>query len=98
MNGPSEAAGSIDCFKYCPHHPDGLIPEFAIECSCRKPKAGMLISILDWFKVEPEQTIFFGDAESDLNAGRLAEIETHIVEPGKITQVVNELVFEHDCR
>lgn len=29
-------------FYYCPHHPEGDVAEFAIECDCRKPGDGML--------------------------------------------------------
>jgi len=38
-----KAAGAhIDAFYYCPHHPNGVIKEFAIQCRCRKPAPGML--------------------------------------------------------
>src|SRR3546814_17718034 len=29
-------------FYYCPHHPEGAVPEFAIDCGCRKPADGLL--------------------------------------------------------
>ena len=36
----------VDAIYYCPHHPDkgfaGERPEYKIECSCRKPKPGLL--------------------------------------------------------
>src|SRR5690349_4128123 len=25
-------------FYYCPHHPEGSVPEYAVECRCRKPE------------------------------------------------------------
>lgn len=28
-------------FVYCPHHPEGEVPEYAIICDCRKPAAGL---------------------------------------------------------
>ncbi|HET7094119.1 MAG TPA: HAD-IIIA family hydrolase, partial [Thermomicrobiales bacterium] len=33
---------AIDAIEHCPHHPDGVIAELAIRCSCRKPMPGML--------------------------------------------------------
>src|SRR3712207_3425501 len=30
-------------FYYCPHHPGGVVPEFAIACDCRKPAPGLLL-------------------------------------------------------
>jgi D-glycero-D-manno-heptose 1,7-bisphosphate phosphatase len=32
----------IDGIYYCPHLPNGVIPEYAIECNCRKPAPGMI--------------------------------------------------------
>ena len=38
------AAGGahIDAYYYCPHHPDGTVPEFARACDCRKPARGLV--------------------------------------------------------
>ncbi len=33
----------LDAIYYCPHHPEGVLPELAIRCSCRKPQPGMLL-------------------------------------------------------
>src|SRR4051812_26965880 len=27
----------LDKIYFCPHHPDGTVPEFAVRCDCRKP-------------------------------------------------------------
>ena len=32
----------IDAFYFCPHHPEGTVKAFAMTCSCRKPRTGML--------------------------------------------------------
>ena len=29
-------------FHYCPHHPDGVVPEYAVRCGCRKPAPGLI--------------------------------------------------------
>ena len=34
------AGVSLASFYYCPHHPQGVITEFAIDCDCRKPNPG----------------------------------------------------------
>ncbi len=28
---------------HCPHHPKGSVPEYAVECGCRKPAPGLLL-------------------------------------------------------
>ena len=30
-------------FYYCPHHPQGTLPEYTQACDCRKPSPGLLL-------------------------------------------------------
>ena len=54
--------GSI---RFCPHGKgDG--------CACRKPRPLMLERLMDFWGVEPEQTLFVGDMESDRQAAENA--------------------------
>ncbi|HET7218315.1 MAG TPA: HAD family hydrolase, partial [Vicinamibacterales bacterium] len=32
----------VDGFYYCPHHPDGRVAAYRIDCDCRKPRPGLL--------------------------------------------------------
>ena len=34
----------LDAIYYCPHHPEGSVSGFAIECTCRKPRPGLLLA------------------------------------------------------
>ncbi|MEW6719652.1 MAG: HAD family hydrolase [Thermodesulfobacteriota bacterium] len=36
----------LDAVEYCPHHPEGVLQEYAIACPCRKPGTGMAEAIL----------------------------------------------------
>ncbi|MEA5428587.1 D-glycero-alpha-D-manno-heptose-1,7-bisphosphate 7-phosphatase [Arcicella lustrica] len=56
---------------FCPHH-----PEFTGECSCRKPNPGMILKAQEEFNLDLEESVLFGDKESDLQAGRNAGIKT----------------------
>ena len=60
---------------YCPHHPDGKIPEFSKYCDCRKPKAGMIKRAEKEFKIDLKKSIMIGDKISDVLAGHNAGIE-----------------------
>ena len=58
----------IDAFYYCPHHPDGSVKEFAIQCRCRKPEAGMLEQAgRDW-PIDLGRSFLIGDRDHDLAA------------------------------
>lgn len=59
---------------FCPHHPDGVVKEFSINCECRKPKPGMIIEASKKFSIDLENSIMVGDKESDILAGSNAGV------------------------
>jgi D-glycero-D-manno-heptose 1,7-bisphosphate phosphatase len=46
------------------------------ECLCRKPKPGMITSVLDDFGFKPEQALIVGDSWKDILAGKTAGVRT----------------------
>jgi D-glycero-D-manno-heptose 1,7-bisphosphate phosphatase len=66
----------IEEFAFCPHHPQGTVPEFSKECFCRKPKPGMLLSLAGKYNLDLGSSFMVGDmyrdAEAGLNAGTAA--------------------------
>ncbi|MCL1927439.1 MAG: HAD-IIIA family hydrolase [Treponema sp.] len=68
------AAGAyIDDLFYCPHHPDkgfpGERPEYKIDCSCRKPKPGMILAAAKKYNIELPCSYMVGDDMRDARAG-----------------------------
>ena len=45
-----------------------------------KPEPDGLLKILDYFKVNPEETIYFGDVDKDMLAGANAGIESYYID------------------
>lgn len=70
----------VDAIYYCPHHPDkgfeGEIEELKINCSCRKPKPGMLYQAAEDFNIELSESWMIGDRIQDISAGRSAGCRT----------------------
>lgn len=58
----------IDAFYYCPHHPDGSVQEFAIQCRCRKPEPGMLEQAARDWPIDLGRSFLIGDRDHDLAA------------------------------
>ena len=73
----------LDGLYYCPHHPHkgyaGEVPEFKIECSCRKPKPGMLLKAAEDFNIDLGKSWMVGDGENDILAGRNAGCRTALI-------------------
>ena len=58
----------IDAFYYCPHHPDGAVKEFALQCRCRKPEPGLLEQAARDWPVDLGRSFLIGDRDHDLAA------------------------------
>jgi D,D-heptose 1,7-bisphosphate phosphatase len=66
----------LDDIFVCPHHPDkgfaGERPEYKTNCSCRKPKPGMLLQAAKKYNIDLSQSFVIGDSITDMNAGENA--------------------------
>jgi D-glycero-D-manno-heptose 1,7-bisphosphate phosphatase len=58
----------IDAFYYCPHHPEGTVKEFAVNCKCRKPDTGMLDQAAREWPIDLGRSILIGDRDNDMAA------------------------------
>lgn len=80
----------LDAIYYCPHHPhkgyEGEIPELKIECSCRKPKPGMLLKAAEDLNIDLAESWMIGDGENDIRAGKSAGCKTALIGEGDFGQ------------
>lgn len=76
MNRRLQAFGAhIDGFFFCPHHPDGVVPELAVTCACRKPQTGLLDKAVAAWKINLDGAVMIGDSQGDLDAAHAFGIE-----------------------
>ena len=74
----AQIGAHIDAFYYCPHHPEGVVEEFSVVCSCRKPKPGLILRACRELDIDPAQSILFGDSERDIQAAHAAGLRDGI--------------------
>jgi D-glycero-D-manno-heptose 1,7-bisphosphate phosphatase len=72
----AEAGAYIDAEYYCFHHPEAKLPEFRVDCECRKPKPGLLLKAAEDFNLNLEECFMVGDGITDIMAGRAAGCKT----------------------
>src|SRR5690348_8254845 len=65
---------------YCPHHPEGAVPELALRCDCRKPRPGMLLRAAAELHLDLANSWFVGDILDDVEAGNRAGCRTILVD------------------
>lgn len=65
----------IDKVYFCSHHPDD-------NCSCRKPKPGLIAQAQNEFDLDLKNSWLIGDKTSDILAGKNAGCKTILVKSG----------------
>ncbi|MCD6120042.1 HAD family hydrolase [bacterium] len=66
----SEGGPSLDAIYFCPHHPEGIIPEYTLCCNCRKPAPGMIHRAVDELSIDLPRSFLVGDfLASDIMLG-----------------------------
>jgi D-glycero-D-manno-heptose 1,7-bisphosphate phosphatase len=71
-----EKGGKIEAIFFCPHGPDD-------NCSCRKPKPGLLIDFSNKKAISLSGIPFIGDSLRDLQAGLAVGAKPLLVKTGK---------------
>ncbi len=62
----------IDAIYFCPH-------DIKNNCSCRKPKPGMLLKAAKDFKIDLSQSYLIGDDSVDIQAGKAVGCKTILI-------------------
>ena len=68
QNALAEKGAYIDAYYYCPHHPEGTVKAFAMACTCRKPRTGMLERAAREWPIDINRSFFIGDKDHDMAA------------------------------
>lgn len=75
----AEQGARIDAWYYCPHHPNGVVEKYSLQCSCRKPEPGMLLQASKEYGLDLSKSWFVGDSASDAEAGRRVGVRTLVL-------------------
>lgn len=76
----------LDGFHYCPHHPEGVVGRYAVQCTCRKPMPGMLLRAASELDIDLSRSWMIGDILHDVEAGRRAGCRTVLIDNGNETE------------
>jgi len=67
---------------YCPHHPEGEVPEYSQDCLCRKPNTKLLEDVISENDYTADEIALIGDKEIDIETGARLGITTYLVLTG----------------
>jgi D-glycero-D-manno-heptose 1,7-bisphosphate phosphatase len=75
----------LDGVYFCPHHPDGKVAPYAVDCLCRKPMPGLLLQAAREHDIDLQASWMIGDLLHDVEAGKRAGCRTVLVDSGNET-------------
>ncbi len=87
------AGGRIDKIYYCPHHPQGSVPEYTCVCTCRKPAPGMLLEAMREYDIDRERSFLIGDGKRDVEAAEAAGIRGYLFTGGSLLDFVKGITY-----
>ena len=74
-----------DCY-FCPHRSDATVSHYRRECTCRKPKPGMLLAAAQKHSIALKKSWMIGDILDDVEAGKRAGCRTVLIDNGNETE------------
>ena len=72
----------IDGIFFCPHYPQGVVPEFTRECNCRKPNTGLIDQACESFDIDMSRSYVVGDHSTDMELAHRSNIKGIMVKTG----------------
>lgn len=81
----------IDDFRYCPYHVDATVPAYRRESLMRKPSPGMLLDLLDKWRVDCSRSFLIGDKESDIAAAGAVGMPGYLYKGGDLGEFLRDI-------
>lgn len=82
----SDSGLSLAGVFYCPHHPKGVVKEYARACHCRKPAPGLIVRAAAFLHARLADCWMIGDILDDVEAGKRAGCRTVLIDNGNETE------------
>ena len=77
-----EEGAFVDGIFFCPHYERGIVPEYSIECDCRKPGTGLIEKAGKAFDIDMDNSYVIGDRYSDIELAFRSDIKGILVTTG----------------
>ena len=72
----------IDRIFFCPHHRNGIVPEYSYNCQCRKPLKGFIDQACAELDIDMENSFVVGDRYNDIEFAHSSGLKGILVATG----------------
>lgn len=77
---------------YCPHLPDATVPEYRVECNCRKPKPGMIAKAIEEFSIDVGESFAIGDKLRDCLSSSAYHINSYLINNNESPEIISSVM------
>jgi D-glycero-D-manno-heptose 1,7-bisphosphate phosphatase len=84
--------GTIDDWRSCPYHPEATVPAYRRASEWRKPRPGMVVSLIASWGLTQAHCLLIGDQSIDLEAARNAGIHGELFPGGNLAAFLRPLL------
>ena len=79
-----------DAYYFCPHHPEGVVEPYRVDCPCRKPAPGMVTQAVADLDLDLARSFVVGDKWLDVGLANQAGARGILVRTGYGAETADE--------
>lgn len=80
------AGGTIDDVRFCPFHPEAVLPKYRRTSDWRKPAPGMILDLIKSWELDASRCVMVGDQPTDMQAAAAAGIRAVLFKGGDLAE------------
>ena len=82
----------VDRIFFCPHHKNGVVDKYKIDCKCRKPKNLFFKKIQKIWSIDKKNSFMIGDQITDMQFAKKSKIKGYFFNKKNLYNFVEKIV------